>query len=153
MSCLGCQGLFGVHGLYRSVSLSLLVSSRCPSLALLKNALSFFLRQVILDTGAVEESALPPCAHSVRAVATSAVFLRSFLEVLEAATWRSNPVFASFISATFPIHFNSCHSLELFVVGGFGFAVSTFLVSFHAFITVFMVIFVVRVLLVTLCDA
>ena len=55
----------------------LLVSPRRPSHALLKNALSFFIRQVILDAGAMEEGALPPLAHSVCAVATSAAFLRN----------------------------------------------------------------------------
>ena len=76
---------------------------------LLKNALSFFLRQVILDAGAVDEGALAHRTHSIRAVATSAAFLRnwSVSKVLEAVTWTSNPVFASFyfrdISYTFPI--------------------------------------------------
>ena len=67
---------------------SLLVSHRRPSHLLSKNALSFFLHQVILDAGAVEEGALPPHAHSVRAVAMSATFLRnwSVSKVLEAAT-------------------------------------------------------------------
>ena len=51
---------------------SLLVSPKRPSRALLKNALSFFLRQVIFDAGAMEEDALPPRAHSIRSVATSA---------------------------------------------------------------------------------
>ena len=53
---------------------SLLVSFRCPTRSLSKNALSFFLRKVILDAGAVEEGALPSRAHSVCAVATSAAF-------------------------------------------------------------------------------
>ena len=115
MSCLGCQGLLGVHGFYRSVSLSrsLLVSPRRPSRAPSKNALWFFLHQVILDSGAVEEGALPPCAHSVRAVATSAAFLRNWLvsKMLEAATWRSNPVFASFYFSDISYSFDSCRSL------------------------------------------
>ena len=76
----------------------LLVSLKRPSRALLKNTLSFFLRQVILDTGAMEQGSLPPDAHSIQAVATLAAFLRnwSVSKVLEAATWRSNPVFHSF---------------------------------------------------------
>ena len=83
-------------GIMASIALrprSLLISPRHPTLALSKNAMSFFLRQVILDAGAVEEGALPPCAHSVRAVATSAAFLRN-LEI--------EPCFRLFI---FPRHF------------------------------------------------
>ena len=52
-----------------------------------------------MDGGAISDvSAGTPRAHSVRGVATSAAFLRnwSVSKVLEAATWRSNPVFASF---------------------------------------------------------
>ena len=77
---------------------SLLVSPRRPSHALSKNALSFFLRQVILDVGAMDEGALLPLVHSVRDAAASGAFLRnwSVSKVLEAAIWRSNPVFASF---------------------------------------------------------
>ena len=77
---------------------SLLVSPWLLLNLLLKNALSFFLRQVILDAGAVDEGASLPQAHSVRAVTASAAFLRnwSVSKVLEAATWRSNPGFASF---------------------------------------------------------
>ena len=41
--------------------------------------MSFFLQQVIVDAGAMEEGALPPMAHSVRTVATSADFLRNWL--------------------------------------------------------------------------
>ena len=101
----------------------------------------------ILNAGAMEEGALPPRAHSVWAVATSAAFFRnwSVSKVLEAATWRSNPVFTSFYFR------NISYSLDLSLVGtlcreGFGFTGSTFLVLFHVFITVS----VVRVLLVTL---
>ena len=101
-------------------SRSLLVSPKRPSCALSKNALSFFLRQVILNTGAVEEGVLPPCAHCIRAVATSAAFLRnwSVSKVLEAATWRSNPVFASFYFRDILYSLDSCHSLGPIVMGG-----------------------------------
>ena len=53
---------------------------------------------VIVDAGASIEGLLPPHAHSVRGVAASAAFLHnwSISKVLEAATWRSNPIFASF---------------------------------------------------------
>ena len=57
------------------------------------------LRQVISDAGAVwDMSAGAPKAHTVRGVSTSAAFMWNWLvsKVLEAATWRSNPVLASF---------------------------------------------------------
>ena len=75
-----------------------MVSPRRPSRALSKNALSFFIRQVILDAGTVDEDASLPRVHSIRGVAASAAFLRnwSVSKVLDAATWRSNLVFASF---------------------------------------------------------
>ena len=56
---------------------ALLVSPRRPTRSLSKIAPSFFLRQVILDAGAMEVGALAPRAHSVGAVATSAAFLRN----------------------------------------------------------------------------
>ena len=52
---------------------SLFVSSWRPSCLLSKNALSFFLRQVILDSGAMGKGTSLPHAHSVRAVAASAL--------------------------------------------------------------------------------
>ena len=53
---------------------------------------------MILGSGAVEFSALPPRAHIIQAVATFATFLRnwSVSKVLETATWRSNLVFKCF---------------------------------------------------------
>ena len=56
---------------------SLFVSPSCPTRALSKNALSFFLRRVIMDSGAVIDG-FSPRAHSIRGVATSALFLRSW---------------------------------------------------------------------------
>ena len=55
----------------------LFVLPQRPSLALSKNALSFFLRRVIQDAGAVSESASLPFTYSVCGVATSAAFLRN----------------------------------------------------------------------------
>ena len=76
---------------------ALFVSPSCPSRALSKNALSYFIRRVIIDSGAAGKG-VSSRAHSVRGVATSVLFLRnwSVSRVLEAATWKSNPVFASF---------------------------------------------------------
>ena len=77
-----------------------------------KNALSFFMRQVIIDADAFWEDAAPR-AHSVCGMATSAAFLRnwSVSKVLEAATWRSNPVFASFYFRNLSFSLDGCSSL------------------------------------------
>ena len=81
------------------------MSPRRPSRVLSKNALSFFLRQVILDDGAVDEGALPPCAHSVRAVATLAAFFGTgrFPRGLRSRLGERIQSSLSFISVTFPI--------------------------------------------------
>ena len=68
---------------------SLLVSPCSPSHPISKNAVSYFLREVISEAGAVRADVGAPLhAHSVRGAATSVSFLRnwSFSEVLEAAT-------------------------------------------------------------------
>ena len=48
------------------------------------------------------------------------LFLRnwSVSKMLEAATWKSNPVFASFYLRDLPYSFDNCHSLGPFVVAG-----------------------------------
>ena len=48
----------------------LFVSPRNPERAMSKNAMSFYLRQLIVDSGAVS-SARPPRAHDIRGIATS----------------------------------------------------------------------------------
>ena len=94
---------------------SLLLSHRRPSRVLSKNSLSHFLCQVILDAGAVDDGALLPRTHSVCAVAASAAFLRnwSVSKVLEAATWRSNPVFTLFCFRNLSYTLDSSLSLAL----------------------------------------
>ena len=70
-----------------------------------------FLREVISEAGAVRQDVAAPLrAHSVRGIATSVSFMRnwSISKVLEAATWRSNSVFASFFFATFLMFFKDC---------------------------------------------
>ena len=77
---------------------SLFVSPRSPSCAMSKNAIFYFLKEVILSAGAVKGDECPPLrAHSIRGISTSAAFLQnwSVSKVLEAATWKSNSVFAS----------------------------------------------------------
>ena len=79
---------------------SLFVSLRSPSRPILMNAVSYFLREVISEAGAVRQDVAAPLrGHSVRGVSTSVSFLRNWpiSKVLEAATWRSNSVFATFL--------------------------------------------------------
>ena len=81
--------------------------------------MSFFLRKVIADSGVVMDGSTPR-AHSIRGVATSALFLCnwSVSKVLEAATWRSNPVFASFYLKVISFMLEGCRSLGPFVAVG-----------------------------------
>ena len=67
---------------------SLFVSPRSPSRQISKNAVSFFLREVISGAGAVCGDVVTPLrAHSIHGVATSTVFMQNWLvsKVLEAA--------------------------------------------------------------------
>ena len=99
---------------------SLFVSPRHPSRTLSKNALLFFICQVILNAGAVSEGASLPHAHSVHGVATSAAFLHnwSVSKLLEAATWRSSTVFAAFYFRDLSYSLGDCHPLGPFVMTG-----------------------------------
>ena len=74
----------------------LFVSPRNPELAMSKNAISFYLRQLITDSGAVSSSH-PPRAHDIRGIATSLNYYSnlSLSHLMQIATWRSNRVFAS----------------------------------------------------------
>ena len=55
------------------------MSPRSPSRPISKNAVSYFLREVISEAGAVRaDVAAPLCAHSVRGVATSVSFLQNW---------------------------------------------------------------------------
>ena len=74
----------------------LFVSPRNLERAMSKNAMSFYLRQLIVDSGAVS-SARPPRAHDIRGIATSLNYYSnlSLSNLMQVATWRSNRVFAS----------------------------------------------------------
>ena len=79
---------------------SLFVSPRSPSRPLSKNALSFFLRSVIL-LSFPSPSTTPSAAsraHSVRGMATSTAFSHNvpLSSILAAATWSSSTVFTAF---------------------------------------------------------
>ena len=60
-----------------------------------KRTMSFFLRQLITESGAVSSS-VPPRAHDIRGIATSLNYYSnlSISAIKEAATWKSNRVFA-----------------------------------------------------------
>ena len=83
---------------------TLFVSPRSPSRSLSKNAISFFLRDVISRAYSSPSSSLPSSstsafrAHSVRGVAASWAFSRNapLSSILAAATWASSSVFTSF---------------------------------------------------------
>ena len=74
----------------------LFVSPRNPERAMSKNAISFYLRQLITDSGAVSSSR-PPRAHDIRGIATSLNYYSnlSLSHLMQVATWKSNRVFAS----------------------------------------------------------
>ena len=98
---------------------TLFVSPSCPSRALSKNALSYVIRRVIIDSGAAGDG-ISPRTHSVRGVATSVLFRRnwSVSRVLEAATWKSNPVFASFYLRDVSLAFDGFRALGPVVAAG-----------------------------------
>ena len=74
----------------------LFVSPRNMERAMSRNARSFYLRQLIVDSGAVSTSR-PPRAHDIRGIATSLNYYSnlSLSNFMQVATWKSNRVFAS----------------------------------------------------------
>ena len=54
------------------------MSPRWPSRAMSKNAISYFLREVIVHSGASSESVAAPKAHSIRGIATSSAFFKNW---------------------------------------------------------------------------
>ena len=98
----------------------LFVSRRCSSRAMSKNGISFFLREVIVHSGASSEAVADPRAHSIRGIATSSAFFRnwSLSSVLEAASWRSNTIFTSFYFRDLQFVFEGVRSRGPFVAAG-----------------------------------
>ena len=100
---------------------NLFVSPRCRQRAITKNAISFFLREAVSGAGAVRAGEGQPLrAHSIRGVSTSIAFNKnwSVKQVLSAATWRSNSVFASFYLKDIAYIWEECKSLGPFVAAG-----------------------------------
>ena len=98
----------------------LFVSPRRPTRHLSKNALSFFLREVISAAGATRPQVGPLRAHEVRSVSTSVAFHRnwSVSSVLESATWASSSVFSSFYLRDIQHEYDGLLSLGPFVAAG-----------------------------------
>ena len=98
----------------------LFVSPRCPSRSLSKNAISFFLRDVISSAGASRPEVGRLRAHDIRSVSTSAAFHRnwSVSAVLESATWSSSSVFSSFYLRDLQHEYDGILSLGPFVAAG-----------------------------------
>ena len=100
---------------------SLFVSPRSPSREISKNAISYFLREVISGAAAVRAGVTPSVrAQSIHGVSTSAVFMQnwSVSKVLEASSWKSNSVFASFYLRDIQYVFEGLHSVGPIVAAG-----------------------------------
>ena len=78
---------------------SLFVSPKVNSKPITKNAVSYFIRSIILEAKAtIDDNLGKPRAHSVRGVATSIAFTKNIplKTILEAASWKSSSVFSKF---------------------------------------------------------
>ena len=98
----------------------LFVSPRRPSRAMSKNAVSFFLREVIHAAGASRPEVGSVRTHEIRSVSTSVAFHRnwSVSSVLESATWSSSSVFSSFYLRDIQHEYDGMLSLGPFVAAG-----------------------------------
>ena len=98
----------------------LFVSPCRPSRPLSKNAVSFFLWDVISSAGASRPEVGRLRAHDIRSVSTSVAFHRnwSVSAVLESATWISSLVFTSFYLRDIQHEYDGLLSLGLFVAAG-----------------------------------
>ena len=89
----------------------LFVSPRRPSRPLSKNAVSFFLRDVISSAGASRPEVGRLQAHDIHSMSTS-------VAVLESATWSSSSVFTSFYLYDIQHEYDGLLSLGPFVAAG-----------------------------------
>ena len=98
----------------------LFVSPLRPSRSLSKNAVSFFLRDVISAAGASRPEVGRVRAHDVRSVSTSVAFHRnwSVSAVLDSPTWSSSSVFSSFYLRDIQHEYDGLLSLGPFVAAG-----------------------------------
>lgn len=99
----------------------LFLSPSKPSRQISKNAISFFLRDLIVRSGALGMDEGPtPRAHSIRSVATTAAFARNcpVARILETACWRSVSTFASFYLRDQAVQAGDFSALSACVVAG-----------------------------------
>ena len=98
----------------------LFVSLSCPTRAMSKNAVSFFLHEVIHGAEASRREVGSVRAHDIRGVSTSVAFHRnwSVSAVLNAATWSSSSVITSFYLRDLQHEFQGLRSLGPFVAAG-----------------------------------
>ena len=98
----------------------LFVSPRTPTRAMSKNGILYFLQEVIHEAGASREVGVPICAHSIRGITTSAAFHKnwSIASVLDAASWLSKSVFASFYLKDLQFEYEGIRSFGPFVAAG-----------------------------------
>ena len=98
----------------------LFVSPSCSTRAMSKNAVSFFLREVIHVAEAARPEVGTVRAHDIRGVSTSVAFHRnwSVSAVLDAATWSSGSVFTSFYLRDLQYEFQGLRSFGPFVAAG-----------------------------------
>ena len=98
----------------------LFVSPRRPTRPLSKNAVSFFLRDVISSAGASRPQVGRLRAHDIRGVSTLVAFHHnwSVFAVLESATWSSSSVCSSFYLCDIQHDYDGLLSLGLFVAAG-----------------------------------
>ena len=121
-----CSALSGLSAFIWTVSLlsplrrRLFVLPSRPSRPLSKNAISFFLRDVISSAGASRPEVGRLRAHDIRSVSTSVAFHSnwSVSTVLESATWASSSVFMSFNLRDLQHEFDGILSLGPFVAAG-----------------------------------
>ena len=122
-----CSALSGLSAFIWTVSLllsplrrRLFVSPSRPSRPLFKNAISFFLRDVISSAGASRPEVSRLRAHDIRNVSTLVAFHHnwSVSTVLESATWASSSVFTSFYLHDLQHEFDGILSLGPFVAAG-----------------------------------
>ena len=98
----------------------LFVSPSCPTCAMSKNAVSFFLREVIHGAEASRPEVGSVRAHDIRGVSTLVAFHHnwSVSALLDAATWSSSSVFTSFYLRDLQHEFQGLRSLSPFVAAG-----------------------------------
>ena len=98
----------------------LFISPRRHSRAMSKNAVSFFLCEVIAAAGAARPHVGSLRAHEIHSVSTSVAFHRnwSVASVLESATWASSSVFSSFYLRDIQHEYDGLLSLGPFVAAG-----------------------------------